>query len=77
MSEEYESKGLAMPFKGITTNGEVVPVYSRSSRAGFQPNQCAMPRRPSSPLSLRGLWPNLYLSSAVRGTGCVTGRVST
>jgi hypothetical protein len=25
MSEEYESKGLATPFKGITTNGEVVP----------------------------------------------------
>ena len=24
MSEEYESKGLATPFKGITTNGEVV-----------------------------------------------------
>jgi hypothetical protein len=25
MSEEYESKGLTTPFKGITTNGEVVP----------------------------------------------------
>ena len=25
MSEDYESKGLATPFKGITTNGEVVP----------------------------------------------------
>ena len=25
MSEEYESNGLATPFKGITTNGEVVP----------------------------------------------------
>ena len=25
MSEEYESKGLATPFKGITTNGEVAP----------------------------------------------------
>jgi hypothetical protein len=25
MSEEYEKEGLATPFKGITTNGEVVP----------------------------------------------------
>jgi Protein of unknown function (DUF3500) len=25
MSEEYEKEGLAAPFKGITTNGEVVP----------------------------------------------------
>ena len=25
MSEDYESKGLATPFKGVTTNGEVVP----------------------------------------------------
>jgi hypothetical protein len=25
MSEEYESKGLATPLKGITTNGEVAP----------------------------------------------------
>src|SRR5271169_6148598 len=25
MSEEYEKEGLAAPFKGITTNGDVVP----------------------------------------------------
>jgi hypothetical protein len=25
MSEEYEKEGLAAPFKGITTTGEVVP----------------------------------------------------
>jgi hypothetical protein len=25
MSEDYETKGLAAPFKGITTNGEVMP----------------------------------------------------
>ena len=25
MSEDYEKEGLAEPFKGITTNGEVVP----------------------------------------------------
>ena len=24
-SEEYEREGLATPFKGVTTNGEVVP----------------------------------------------------
>ena len=65
MSEEYESKGLAMPFKGITTNGEVVPGLFEIKPSGV------------STEPLRGLWPNLYLSSAVRGTGCVTGRVST
>ena len=25
MSEQYEKDGLAAPFKGITTNGEVLP----------------------------------------------------
>ena len=54
-----------MPFKGITTNGEVVPGLFEIKPSGV------------STEPLRGLWPNLYLSSAVRGTGCVTGRVST
>ena len=48
MSEDYESKGLATPFKGITTNGEVVPGLFETKPSGVSPNLCAMPRKPSS-----------------------------
>ena len=33
-SEEYEREGLAAPFKGVTTNGEVVPGLFEISRSG-------------------------------------------
>src|SRR5215472_5589835 len=34
MSEDYERKGLAEPFKGITTNGNVIPDLFEISPSG-------------------------------------------
>jgi hypothetical protein len=45
MSEEAERRGLAEPFKGITTDGKVVEGPSRSSRPVFLPRPRARRRK--------------------------------
>jgi hypothetical protein len=47
-SEQYEREGLAQPFKGVTTSGEVVPGLFEISPTGSPLNPFGTLRRSSS-----------------------------
>ncbi len=43
ISEDYEAKGLAEPFRGITTNGSVLPKLYEIAPTGSRPSRCGTP----------------------------------
>jgi hypothetical protein len=47
MSEDFERKGLSEPFKGITSNGHLVPDLFEIPQAASQPSPSEMPPRNS------------------------------
>ena len=47
MSEEYEAEGLAAPFRGITTNGTVLPNLFEIAPTGVSTEPCETPRKSS------------------------------